>query len=219
MGTSDEWSKDISKNWNLPARRFLSEEDVRALRECAFKRVVSRRWRKRSAVHEWLVLEIALESGLRVSEIAALTCGDFEFAKTGGRLIVRRGKGGKRRAVWIGKGLVESARSYLAWKERQREPVSPEAPALLSKATGRAYTARALQKMFGRVAKQAGVQGHTFHHLRHTYATYLYRASGNNLRLVQKQLGHSSIRTTEVYADVLDVETERAVNSLYSDHK
>ena len=57
--------------------------------------------------------------------------------------------------------------------------------------------------------------GHRFHDLRHTYASYLYHASGNNLRMVQKQLGHQSIRTTEVYADVLDGETEKAVNALY----
>ena len=215
MGRCDERSRDITRNWDLTTRRFLSEEDVRALRKCAWSRVNSRRWGRRSAVHEWIVLEIALFSGLRVSEIAALKCGDFEFNQAGGRLIVRRGKGGKRRAVWIGEGLAESLKRYLAWKQRRGEPVTQESPAFFSKASGKEYTTRALQKMFSRVAVEAGVKGHTFHHLRHTYATYLYRASGNNLRLVQKQLGHSSIRTTEIYADVLDVETERAVNALY----
>jgi len=42
----------------------------------------------------------------------------------------------------------------------------------------------------------------------------LYRASRFNLRLVQKQLGHASIRTTQVYADVLSSDALEAVNGL-----
>ena len=42
------------------------------------------------------------------------------------------------------------------------------------------------------------------------------KASGYNLRLVQKQLGHSSIRTTEVYADVMEPDTQKALEKLYT---
>jgi site-specific recombinase XerC len=42
--------------------------------------------------------------------------------------------------------------------------------------------------------------------MRHTHATFLYKASGNNLRLVQKQLGHSKVTTTQIYADAMDAE-------------
>ena len=69
--------------------------------------------------------------------------------------------------------------------------------------------------MFARVCGAAGVVGHRFHDTRHTFAAELYRASGHNLRMVQTQLGRASVRTTEVYAHVLDGETERAVNALY----
>ena len=52
------------------------------------------------------------------------------------------------------------------------------------------------------------------HSLRHTYATFLLRASGN-LRLVQKQLGHSSVIVTEVYADVMNPDLTRSLEKLY----
>jgi site-specific recombinase XerD len=42
----------------------------------------------------------------------------------------------------------------------------------------------------------------------------LYRASNYNLRLVQKQLGHRSIQTTQIYADVLDEDAVAAVENL-----
>jgi site-specific recombinase XerD len=55
---------------------------------------------------------------------------------------------------------------------------------------------------------------HSIHSLRHTYATNLYRASGYNSRLVQKQLGHSNITTTTVYSDVISKDLEDAVENL-----
>jgi len=74
---------------------------------------------------------------------------------------------------------------------------------------------RTVQRVFERIAKKAGITGHSFHHLRHTYASHLYRASNYNLRLVQKQLGHSSIKTTQVYADVFDEDLNQALAKLY----
>jgi integrase/recombinase XerC len=51
--------------------------------------------------------------------------------------------------------------------------------------------------------------------LRHTFATYLLKASNYNLRLVQAQLGHSSIRTTQVYMGLMDEDVKKAINRLY----
>ena len=52
-----------------------------------------------------------------------------------------------------------------------------------------------------------------FHDLRHDFATKLLRHSGN-LRLVQKALGHASIKTTERYAHVLDSEVAEAMEAV-----
>lgn len=76
-------------------------------------------------------------------------------------------------------------------------------------------TVRALQKIFTRVCEAVGIKGHSIHHCRHTYGSELLAASGGNLRLVQKQLGHSKITTTQVYADVFDGEMDAAVEGMY----
>jgi len=86
---------------------------------------------------------------------------------------------------------------------------------LLSAGPGGHLARRTIQRVFERVAGRAGISGHSFHHLRHTYASHLYRAGGYNLRMVQKQLGHSSIKTTQVYADVFDEDLNQAVEKLY----
>lgn len=73
----------------------------------------------------------------------------------------------------------------------------------------------AIQKVVKKWMKEAGLPSHfSVHSLRHTYATRLYKASNHNLRLVQKQLGHSSVQTTQVYADVTDTDVEAAVEQL-----
>ena len=52
------------------------------------------------------------------------------------------------------------------------------------------------------------------HSCRHTFATHLYRASGNDLEVVQEQLGHASIKTTTIYAKVTKEDKARAAEAL-----
>ncbi|MFI5341449.1 MAG: tyrosine-type recombinase/integrase [Candidatus Methylomirabilales bacterium] len=52
------------------------------------------------------------------------------------------------------------------------------------------------------------------HTCRHTYATHLYRASGADLKIVQEQLGHASIKTTTIYAKVTKEDKARAADTL-----
>jgi integrase/recombinase XerC len=78
-------------------------------------------------------------------------------------------------------------------------------------------TTRAIEKAFKRNASRAGLPSHySIHCLRHTYASHLYKAGDYNLRLVQKQLGHSNSRTTEVYADVLNPDLSKSLERLYA---
>ena len=77
-----------------------------------------------------------------------------------------------------------------------------------------------LQQVLKLWAAKAGLPTrYSIHCLRHTYATRLHKASGYNLRLVQKQLGHSSVSTTQVYADVLSEDVEKALASLDLDQE
>ncbi|MHC4308018.1 MAG: tyrosine-type recombinase/integrase, partial [Planctomycetota bacterium] len=65
---------------------------------------------------------------------------------------------------------------------------------------------QALEHIFKQSLKFAGLpydkNGYSIHSARHSYATLLYHTT-QNLRYVQKQLGHSSLVMTGLYADVL----------------
>ena len=71
------------------------------------------------------------------------------------------------------------------------------------------------QKTFKKWAEKAGLsESYSIHSLRHTHATRLYKASGNNLRMIQKQLGHSNIQTTTVYSDILNEAVDKALKNM-----
>jgi site-specific recombinase XerC len=97
---------------------------------------------------------ILWRSGLRISEALALAETDLE--PTRGSLLVRRGKGGKRREV----GMDDwTWTQFWQWMELRREmPVGPLLCTISQPAAGRPWSASAVRQSFGRVAARAGVR-------------------------------------------------------------
>ena len=204
--------------WVLDESKFLSTAEVRKLLQVARTRADQGSGAAgRTAFRDYTIIALALATGLRVSELAGLACGDVFVSDGKASLAVRRGKGGKPRWVWFNGASKDHLVQYLHWKQDIGEPINDGAPLFLSVRTGTFMTTRALEKAFKRCASAAGLSQHySIHSLRHTYACHLYKASGWNLRLVQKQLGHSSIATTQVYADVMEPDVRRALEKLYA---
>lgn len=169
---------------------------------------------KRTAVVDWFLICLGLETGLRVQEMTDLKYKDFHTAEGRKSIRVRRGKGGKPRTVYIREAFVENIKEFLSWKNEHGESVEPEASVF--SIAGRKMSKRALQKSYDRSKEKAGIKQPDkigIHSLRHTYATYLLAATGN-LRFVQRQLGHASIKTTEIYSHILDA--MKLVEKLYA---
>ena len=62
--------------------------------------------------------------------------------------------------------------------------------------------------------KAAGITKHiTFHMSRHTYAT-LQLANGTDIYTVSKMLGHTNVRTTQIYTKVVDEKKENAADAI-----
>ena len=167
------------------------------------------------AIRDYFIIHLALSTGLRVMEIARLNCGDLFLKDNISSLVVRRGKGGRKRQVLFNGSFAKHCKEYLHWKHSIGESTESDEPLFLSSNTKRYMTERAIQKTFKRCAQKAGIALHySIHCLRHTYACQLYKASNYSLRLVQKQLGHARISTTEVYADVMKPDIHKALRRL-----
>lgn len=204
-------------NWTLDPEKYLSTEDARKLIAVAAKEArCSDFLHSQTTVRNHFLIAFGLSTGLRVMEIAQLKCGDVFLKDDVSSVLVRNGKGGKRRLVFFNGDLKKHCRRYLEWMRTNGQSTDQDNPLFPSSSTGKHMTTRAIQKIFKQYAKKAGLPSfYSIHCLRHTYACSLLKASDWNLRLVQKQLGHSKISTTQVYADVMMPDIEKALDRLY----
>jgi len=194
---------------------FLTPQQVNALKSyCKASAVHAESEGKRRPVRDWAILHVALDAGLRVSEICALQLRDVILDRAHASLIVRDGKGHKKRGVRMGSALRDHLTRFIAWKADAGESTAARAPLFVS-SRGGPLTRTAVYRIFRNKADAVGLPTRfSIHSCRHTYASLLYRASEYNLRLVQKQLGHRSIQTTQIYADVLSEDAVLAVEKL-----
>lgn len=202
-------------HWAINESKYLDLERVKRLRTvCLQAKNKALKGNKVIPVRNWFMVEMGLFTGLRVKEIANLTVSDLYIDENRSSLIVKQGKGNKPRVVFLPEAFKKECFFYLDWKQKSLPP----SDYLFTNSKGRQLTKRALQKAFkGRIGL-AGIETHySIHCLRHTYGSFLYRSSGHNLRLVQEQLGHSNIKTTQVYASLMNDEVKRAVEKLYQD--
>jgi len=162
------------------------------------------------AVRDYTVIEVALGTGLRVSELSNLLVSEIQLGRGQNSLIVRKGKGGKTGVVQFSTRLKNIIREYLDYRQSDSSYLFYSARSDQIKVSG-------LQKIFKNYARKAGIDSrYSIHCLRHTYATLLYKASGYNLRLVMSQLRHSNIQTTSVYSAVINPDLEKAVEAMDS---
>lgn len=169
---------------------------------------------RKTWVTRYMVVHLAVNSGLRVSEIAALKVSDLHLNGKENYLTVRRGKCGKRRDVYLDSELTNHLQEYLSLKKRLwNEPTDTDAPFFTGNG-GKHYTTTALHISYKKAIEKAGLsRNYSIHSARHTYATLLLAKTGN-IRFVQKQLGHASIAMTSLYADVMPELNQRLADSI-----
>jgi len=144
-------------------------------------------------------------AGLRLSEALALQPRDIEA----GTVNVRHGKGDRQRVVGLNSAAVAHIDRWLV--ERERMGISRRAPLFctFSKRGGRrhvvALSSRQVQLALKRRALRAGIEKRVHPHgLRHSCAVALVER-GVAVPLVQRQLGHTNLGTTDVYLRGLGV--------------
>ena len=147
------------------------------------------------------ILELLFSTGLRVSELCALSIDDVDLTRDEFSV---RGKGEKIRVVFLSPDAKQAIAKYLDQRKDMHE-------ALFIQHGPRSYAVdearlspRAVQRVLKACAIEAGITRKvTPHVLRHSFATNLLQ-NGADLRSVQALLGHAHIATTQVYTHVTD---------------
>jgi len=146
------------------------------------------------------ILELLFSTGLRVSELCALTS-DIDLRAD--ELSVR-GKGGKVRVVFLSDQAKDSVKKYLSGRKDMSDALFVQIGKEISSKDVSPLTKRSIERIVKQHAIKAGISKKvTPHVMRHMFATDLL-SNGADLRSVQQLLGHSSIITTQIYTHVTD---------------
>ncbi len=196
-----------------PARKLIpparEQRQPRVLSEAEYKRL------QLAVAHETrdaAIVELLLQTGLRLSELARLTLTSVELPAKISRdpgnvgAVHVFGKGRKERTVTLNYKACRAIRSYLAVRPKVEDP------RLFVTKFGQGIGPRAIQYAVEKYLREANIPGASVHTLRHTFATHMVK-KGTKLDVVRQALGHSSLKTTSVYVElareVMDEEMQK----------
>ena len=154
------------------------------------------------------IIELLLQTGIRLSEAARLTLCDVELptridrdpTNTGSLAI--RGKGRKNRTLPLNFRACRALKTWLSIRPKIDEP------ALFVTRFRAPMGKRAIQRMVGKYLAAAGIHHASVHSLRHTMATH-HVSQGTSLKTLQEALGHENLSSTSVYISTAKVAMKR----------
>lgn len=168
--------------------QLVSYEDMqRLLAACASEKP----GRQGEAARNRAILWMALESGLRRFDLAALKLSDVD--RTARTVLVRHGEGDKARVAVYGLGTAQALRKHLRYRGRESGP-------LFTTFLGGSITASGVSQLFSRASKAAGVKVRP-HMLRHSWADAMLEG-GVRERDLMTLAGWESTEMLRVYGAV-----------------
>ena len=179
--------------------RFLGQAESRRLMEAANDATPC-------GLRDRALLELMYASGVRLAEAHDMDRGDLDRLRGDVRVV---GKGNKEREVLYGADADHALHRYLA-HGRPALLVDTEQPALWLNRSGGRLSRRGIATVVRCYADRAGLTSGVHPHvLRHSYATAMLEG-GADLLIIQDQMGHSSVATTQIYAHVTKKEARQA---------
>ncbi len=138
-----------------------------------------------------LILKVLYGCGLRVSEVINLKKTDINFQES--LIHIKLAKGKRDRFVKVPESLKKELESYCNLLSEET---------LFPSNRGGKLTKKTIGKIVDNSAKKAQIKKRVYPHLlRHSFATHLLE-NGTDLRIIQKLLGHSDIKTTQIYTQI-----------------
>ncbi len=204
----------------LSRTKYMSKDEILKLRTYTEAMALRDLARGRSRfIRSWMIIDVLTSCGVRASECRFIKLKDLNLNRKEPMLRVvgkgHNGRGPKIRFVNIPTSLRKHLTEFVAWKKLAGDAMDESDYLFPSSKRGRPFSLNGIQKRFKSLAREAGLAGHhSCHSCRHSYAVYLYERT-KNLRLIQRELGHSNVSTTTIYADVTAEQAAESVNGLW----
>jgi site-specific recombinase XerD len=183
--------RSSSKGWHFPADPPRTEEIIAVMRCCDGTEHGAR---------ARALIVVLWPAGLRIQE--ALNLNELDLDRRRGSVLVRRGKGGRRREIGMDDWGLEQPEPWLT--VRRTMPVGPLFCVINGPTRGRPWQPAPARAMLRRLAARAGVRRRFAPpQLRHAHAIELAH-EGVSLNVIQRQLGHRNLGVTSIYLQGID---------------
>lgn len=141
------------------------------------------------------IIAVLIDTGIRAAELCDLTMADVDARS--GVMVVRNGKGGKGRSIFLGPTASKAVLRFLM----ERGSIAAEDPLFPSLSTGEPLTPNSLFLLCRRLGIRAGVEHCHPHTFRRTFAIWSLR-SGMDIFRLAKLMGHSDVGILKQYLDI-----------------
>lgn len=192
-----------------PVIETFSQDDMELLiKACEWTRSYRREGQRESrqgrptCERDRLIIRFLLDTGVRVSELCALTVGQVDLRNQRARVM---GKGRRERYVPLGKTLCKYCWRYLATRDNPQ----PTDPFFTDRNDQDPLSRYAVERLLKRLGDKAGVSNVYPHRFRHTFAVEFLRNGGQELALM-RILGHSTMEMTARYARLAQADVQRS---------
>jgi site-specific recombinase XerD len=185
--------EDISNQLKHPkleikAPRILSKLEYRALRDAA-----------RDDTRTYSIIEVLLQTGVTISELADIKLADLDIKGETGTLFVAKKNNRESRNIPLNKAVVEAINKYT----KEERPNIEGSKHLFVTKTGKPLLVRNIRSTIDRYFKAAGVEKAKVNDLRHTFVAH-HLVNGVNISILSKIAGHKRVSTTERYLQYIE---------------
>jgi site-specific recombinase XerD len=182
----------------VKAPRILTKLEYRALRDAA-----------KDDLRSYGMIEVLLQTGVTISELADIKLQDLTFNDGTGTLFVPKRNNKESRHVPLNKAVVEAIKKYMD----EERPKIEKAQHLFITKTGKPLLVRNIRSTINRYFKLAGVERAKVNDLRHTFVAH-HLASGVSITILSKVSGHKRLSTTERYLQYIEKTTDEEKSEL-----
>jgi len=170
--------------YEITPPRVLSPLEYRALRDAA-----------KNDIRIYAIIEILLQTGLRIGELAGIQLQDITLEKSS--LKIRAFESHDARKVPLNKSALEAIELYV-----KNRPKTKNTTLFVTK-TGNAFLIRNIRTAVNRFFRIAGIEGAKVNDLRHTFIVEQLKA-GVPIVELSHMVGHKRLSTTEKYIELLN---------------
>lgn len=166
-----------------------------------------------TGIRNYCIMLLQVEAGLRISEVIGKEAGNKgglrlrDIDLQTGETKIRNGKGGKDRIVWLKESILESLRKWKAIRPESKTDYF--FTTLKGGKINNSYTRNMMKRYVKRAEIKKDIHNHS---LRHTFATNFYNST-KDLRVLQKIIGHTNLKSTQIYTHISSEDVREAMLS------